>query len=515
MHLLPQSFALRVPANAGTAKRGLTQSWILLAVLFLAMTGAAKAQFDWNGNAGNTVWSKKGAWTGNAAPATGVASVFTFTKGSSFAAANDLTGIIASSITFGSGTNVYTLSGNSINLTGIVQNNSSVLQTISMPLVLTNATAVAFNAATGGLTVSSIISESGSSNVTINSTAASTGVVTLSGANTFTGTLTIDNGTLSANTIVVAGSASSLGNATSAVVLGDGSHVGTLSYTGAAATFTRGFTVTSGGGGGALVNTTGNLVQMSTGGIAVGSGSTMTLGATATGGITVNSGSVISGAGNLAVNSSGSGVVTLNSANNLSGTTTVSAGTLSIGTGGNLSATTGITVNTGGTLLLSGTNNDKINNSATVTLAGGTLSLGGSASLSESVGVLTLSSTSTIDFGTLAGGNSLTFANSSGASWSGTLNVYNWTQGTDHLFFGSTDSGLTSTQLGHINFYSDSGTTLLGTGGGGKFGLGTGEVRPAPEPSALLVGVGLCLLVCYREGWFMRRRRLPRATKTA
>ena len=222
---------------------------------------------------------------------------------------------------------------------------------------------------------------------------------------------------------------------------------------------------------------------------------------------------VISGGQNITT----TGTVSFTAGNTFSGTTTISSGTLTIGIGGSLSNTTNVTINSGGTLLLGGTNNDKINNSATVTLAGGTLSLGGLASLSETVGALTLSSTSTIDFGTFAAGNTLTFANSSGASWSGTLNVYNWTQGTDHLFFGTTDSGLTSTQLSHINFYSDSGTTLLDIGGtgGGKFGLGTGEVRPTPEPSALLVGVGLCLMVCYREGWFMRRRRLPLATTAA
>ena len=226
-----------------------------------------------------------------------------------------------------------------------------------------------------------------------------------------------------------------------------------------------------------------------------------------TGGLTV--GGVISGAKNVST----TGTVTFLGANTFSGTTTVSSGTLTLGTGGSLSNTTNVTVSSGGTLLLSGTNNSKINNSASVTLAGGTLSLGGSSSLSETVGALTLSSSSTIDFGTLAGGNTLSFANSSGASWTGTLKVYNWTQGTDHLFFGSTDSGLTSTQLGDILFYSDNGTTLLG--GGGKFGLGTGEVRPTPEPSALLVGVGLCMMVCYREGWFRRRRRpLSQATPT-
>ena len=51
------------------------------------------------------------------------------------------------------------------------------------------------------------------------------------------------NGTVSANNIVVSGGASNLGNAASAVTLGDATTKGTLAYTGNSATYTRGFTI--------------------------------------------------------------------------------------------------------------------------------------------------------------------------------------------------------------------------------------------------------------------------------
>jgi fibronectin-binding autotransporter adhesin len=210
----------------------------------------------------------------------------------------------------------------------------------------------------------------------------------------------------------------------------------------------------------------------------------------------------------LFVTKSGSGTQTLTGTNTYNRTTTVSGGTLEIGTGGSLTATTGVIVNTGGTFLLSGAG-EQVNNAATVTLAGGTIQTNGASSISETVGALTLSSSSTIDFGTLAGGNTLSFANSSAASWTGTLNVWNWTSGTDHLFFGTSSLGLTSGQLSQINLYSDSGTTFVGTGGINS----SGEISAVPEPSSMLGALSLLGLAAYRERrWFLRcqEARTPR-----
>ena len=202
----------------------------------------------------------------------------------------------------------------------------------------------------------------------------------------------------------------------------------------------------------------------------------------------------------LSITKSGSGTQTLSGTNAYNGTTTISGGTLEIGSGGSLTATTNVTVNTGGTLLLSGTGN-QINDAATVTLAGGTIQTNGASSINESVGALTLSSTSTIDFGTLVAGNTLNFADSSAAIWAGILNVWNWTSGTDHLFFGSSSSGLTSGQLAQINLYSDSGTTFVGAAG---LGAG-GEISAVPEPSSVFMALSLFALIGWRERrWFLR-----------
>jgi len=115
------------------------------------------------------------------------------------------------------------------------------------------------------------------------------GTLTVSASNTYDGATQISAGTLVASSIVVSGGASSLGNATSAVVLGDAANKGTLSYTGNSATYTRGFTVNAGQGE-VDVTTAGQTLTISTGDI-TGTGAVTLGGATtsSTSSIIVNS----------------------------------------------------------------------------------------------------------------------------------------------------------------------------------------------------------------------------------
>jgi autotransporter-associated beta strand protein len=148
------------------------------------------------------------------------------------------------------------------------------------------------------------------------------GTLTLTGANTYNGGTTISQGTLSAATI--AAGSSNLGNATTAIVLGDNSsNTGMLNYTGVSATFAPGISVHPGGGqlniasanqtltlgsvtgsgpltigGGGTVVLSGN--NASTGAITVSAGALYLNGANATTGISVASGATLGGSGSAA-----------------------------------------------------------------------------------------------------------------------------------------------------------------------------------------------------------------------
>ena len=280
----------------------------------------------------------------------------------------------------------------------------------------------------------------------------------------------------------------------SAAVTISGSH--TLSVDGSGAT--TGITINSGAG---LTTINSNLVL-------TGSVQTMTVNNSA--GLLIN-GSV---GGSIGLTKAGIETLTLNGNNTFTGTTTINAGILNAGAAGSLGGTSSILVNAGGTLLLSqpgSATNNRINNSSPMTLNGGTFNTAGlsehqlsGVTVTPGIGALTLSSNSTIDLG--AGASILAFANSSAQTWSGTLSIYNWSgapevgKGTDQLYFGTDSTGLTAQQLSQIAFYSDSGTTFLGSAG--FVSALDGEMTPVSESatwfaSALLAGA---------TAWSQRRR---------
>ncbi|WP_438966994.1 beta strand repeat-containing protein [Flavobacterium sp.] len=168
----------------------------------------------------------------------------------------------------------------------------------------------------------------------------------------------------------------------------------------------------------------------------------------------------ITGAGNLTINSTGSGALTLeDNVYSFTGTTFIQTGTLKFNP-----------PNGGGAVL---TYNSKID------LNGGVLSTDGIGNNNRTIvssKTLKVTTDSTIALGT-ANAHSLTFANSSGETWSGILTINGWSGtagaaggGTlGKIFFGNSNNTLTAAQLDKINF----------TGfGSGAFIKTNGEIVP-------------------------------------
>ncbi|HVZ66561.1 MAG TPA: autotransporter-associated beta strand repeat-containing protein [Lacunisphaera sp.] len=188
--------------------------------------------------------------------------------------------------------------------------------------------------------------------------------------------------------------------------------------------------------------------------------------------LTVNSASgttlsgIISGSGNLA--KTGTGNLTLSGANTYLGSTTISGGTLVLGSGSALTAQSQIILN------------------------GGTLSLGTFSPAAFTNG-LAVSANSFIDFG--GGNDTLAFADSSAATWLGTVTLMNFTVGSDFLRFGSSASGLSGAELSQISL---AGYTVTGLDGSG-YVLFNPTAVPEPATYAAILGLAGLALAAWRR----------------
>lgn len=189
------------------------------------------------------------------------------------------------------------------------------------------------------------------------------------------------------------------------------------------------------------------------------------------GGTLVKLTGVISGSGSLFVE--GSATLELTGANTYTGATTVVNGKLLLGTANTIAS------------------------SRRVILGVANLDLGG---FSHAMGNTTLQLTGNSSINFSGSANSISFANSSGLSWSGILNLADWSgngyTGTQ-LRFDSSSGGLTAAQLAEIEFDGNAATL-------GEAGIdANGFITEAPEPSSLLVGLlgGLGMI------WTSRRRK--------
>jgi len=381
-------------------------------------------------------------------------------------------------------------------------------------------------AGTGEISGNIVDSSSGTAGQLATSvTKAGTGTWTLSGANTYSGLTTVTAGTLNAT------NDASLGNsigATAGLSMNPSSGTATVNFT----STTPAIASLASSGAGTSNVVLGNTTTPAATTLTVGGGNTSTVfSGTISDSIVSNPASI----GNLT--KTGTGTLTLSGANTYTGTTLVgtNGGILKLDnnntTTPRLVNTSGITVNSGGSLLLAqsgGTSStDRINNGANVTLnsggspgAGGKLNTGG---LSEGIAptggggaggavgalTLTMNTNSVIDFTNANGGSILVFQNFSLASgtaitidhWTGSAN----TNGLDKLLF-VTNPGYSLTDLANVQFTDDAG---------GNFALGAqlidfngySELVPVPEPSTW-IGAALALVAI---GWTQRRRFLRKS----
>jgi autotransporter-associated beta strand protein len=291
------------------------------------------------------------------------------------------------------------------------------------------------------------------------------GTLNLTGTNTYSGGTTISAGTLQIN------NAASLGNQSATATIGNGILEATADIT-----TTRNFQLSD-------ANSR----------ISVDASKTFTISGTLTDGATAGT-----------LNKIGTGTLALTgSPNTFTGGVNVNAGTLSAAVGSLVNIGGDVTVNSGGTLLLSGNGRHIGANTPTV-LNGGTFGTGGfsepnggpSGLATSAIGPLTLTATSTIDFGST--NNSILEFGGLGTHTAGSvLQITNWdgtplTGGSgDRLLFTGLATNFTTSYLpNEVTFDGVAGYTVV------QFELGDNpyyEVVPltaVPEP-ATWIGAGL------------------------
>jgi fibronectin-binding autotransporter adhesin len=294
----------------------------------------------------------------------------------------------------------------------------------------------------------------------------------LSGANSYTGSTTIYAGVLGVSTLANGGSNSSLGKSSNAAAnLVFGAPTSTLRYTGSSDVITdRSFTMSSGVGGGAAIESSGIGSLSFNNTVALAYGTTnetriLTLGGTNTGANTFGKVIANNGSGVTSVTKSGVGTWVLNQTNTYTGATNIGAGTLQLD--GSTHASSTVNIGTAGTLSGTGT----INGNATLTgngtinkasgTIGGTLGVtGGNWNGNGAVTGLITSSSGTFTIG-----------NGANLTANGNLNI---TGGT--LTAGNSSSTIT----GSLNYTSASSSTFAGVI------AGTGKTLTLNNSSAVL-----------------------------
>ena len=411
-----------------------TISALVASILAVSSQKSAAAPKTWDGGGANSLWSNGVNWDANTAPSPGDS--LTFGLSVRFVNTNDFANNTAfSGITFSSGVLSHTLRGNTINLSGGINNLDDSLQTISLGLNLVDNIVISANnaAVAGGIAISGNITESGGS---YGITKEGARTLTLAGNNSFSGGLTINGGT------VVVGSANALGSANAV----SGTSAGTLQLAGSSVTISG---LTAG------VNVQNGSAVLS---------STLTVNKAA--GSDTHNGNIQNGnSATLALAKTGAGTLILNGANSYSGGTTLSGGVVQAGSGSAL-GTGGVNFN-GGALAT-------VNN---------TLNLG----------ALTLTADSQLYLSDDGLTSSITFASATRSG--GVLSIYGWS-GVEEV--ASDDDAIFITSAPDQAFLDNvwfdiGGQMFIATMSGNEL---VPSLTPVPEPTewALIIFATLALL---------------------
>jgi MYXO-CTERM domain-containing protein len=496
---------------------------ILTAASALLLAPAAFAGNTWDGGGdpdGN--WTNATNWSGNTTP--NYASTLTFGGTTNLTTNNNGATSSVVGMTFSSGAGLFTLGGSSVSLGGNIANNSSNVQTVNLPLVLTadrqvattNANVILGGPISGGFNLiktagnTLILNTTGSSfsRLQIN---AGTVLLGVNEASSTIGGLTFS--TSSNATLDLNGKTQTLGQ--TIVIAGTATGTATISDT-------------AGGGllklGDNLLQNSGSLTNVTISAALDLNGATrsFTLGNATT---TFNvSGAISNSSGTAGLTKAGVGTLTLSGPNTYNGGTTVSNGTLLVSnTTGSGTGSGAVTVDSGATLGGTGSIAGTVNVSGVLSpgssiesLGTGTLTLNSGSSLKYEINTDTVGSDLLHVSGGLNIGSNVTLNLTDLASLSEALAVN--TKFTLLSYTGAWNSGT-------FNGYADDSTFLFANNewrinyndltGGSNFtsdqvgATGFVTLTVIPEPSSAMLGLG------GLGALLLRRRRFQRTSRRA